>query len=246
MKETFQATLCFETVAAGWDVGRTAMPPHNRAREASLYATNGTRKYLNRSERRRALAVMQTLKPDRALFALVLAYTGGRVSEILALTPSSFQIEHGLVALRTLKRRRHVVREVPIPPALMAALVRHFGLPTAQRNPETASTRLWPWRRETAWKLTKQVMNRAGIFGRHACPRGLRHAFGIGALQAGTPLTLVQTWLGHASLGTTAIYSAACGPEEMAFAERFWRANNEPLSGISYSPAMLRDALQTP
>ena len=55
----------------------------------------------------------------------------------------------GVVALRTLKRRRHHVREVPIPPELGMALERHFVLASAQRDPVTASKRLWPMRRET-------------------------------------------------------------------------------------------------
>ncbi|HXM35045.1 MAG TPA: hypothetical protein VN920_07660 [Pyrinomonadaceae bacterium] len=45
-----------------------------------------------------------------------------------ALTPSSFQIGRIIVAIQTLKRRKHHIRgEVPIPPELMAALDRQFG-----------------------------------------------------------------------------------------------------------------------
>ena len=66
-------------------------------------------------------------------------------------------------------------------------------------------------------------MEASGIAGRHACPRGLRHGFGVGTLQAGVPLTLVQRWLGHARLTTTAIYAEVSGPEEQTFAEGFQR-----------------------
>jgi hypothetical protein len=51
---------------------------------------------------------------------------------------------------------------------------------------------------------------------------GLRHTFGVGTVQAGVPITLVQRWLGHSRLTTTAIYAAAVGPEELEFASRFW------------------------
>lgn len=61
------------------------------------------------------------------------------------------------------------------------------------------------------------------IIGRAACPRGLRHSFGVGMCQV-VPLTLVQRFLGHSRISTTAIYTAACGPEEIALAARFWRA----------------------
>ena len=202
------------------------MKPRDNAQNFSLYAATGARKYLNQQERGRALAAMQALPPSRALFALTLAWTGGRVSEVLALSPSSFQIERGVVALITLKRRRHVVREVPIPPELVAALERHFHLSETQRDPARANLRLWSFRRETAWRAIKKVMLAARVSGSAACPRGLRHAFGVGTLQAGIPLNLAQRWLGHARISTTAIYAAACGPEEQAFAARFWRAND--------------------
>jgi integrase/recombinase XerD len=37
------------------------------------------------------------------------------------------------------------------------------------------------------------------------------------------PPHLVQRWLGHASLKTTAIYGDVVGPEERAFAARMWK-----------------------
>lgn len=200
-----------------------AHEPRRSEAEAGLYAADGARKYLNQTERQRVLAAMAELPADQALFALTLAWTGARVSEVLALTPSSFQIEAGLVAIRTLKRRRHHVREVPLPPHLVAALVRHFCFSAGRRDPRGADHRLWPWHRATAWRLIKRVMNYAEVRGRQACPRGLRHAFGLAALQADIPLNLLQRWLGHARISTTAIYASVCGPEELMFAKKFWR-----------------------
>lgn len=197
--------------------------PHARVQEFSLYTTTGERKYLNHAERQRALAVMASLPVQNCLFALTLAWTGGRISEVLALTSASFQIEEGMVALRTLKRRKHHVREVPIPPSVMHQLDRHFHISERQRDPSAAHRRLWPWHRATAWRCIRQVMCRAGVVGPHATPRGLRHAFGVGTLQSGAPLNLTQRWLGHARLSTTAIYADVSGAEEMAFAARFWR-----------------------
>jgi integrase/recombinase XerD len=191
---------------------------------ASLYTANGARKYLNAAERYRALAAMRSLPADQALFAMTMTWTGARISEVLALTPASFQVERGIVAIVTLKRRRFSVREVPMPPQLMARLDRHFQL-TARQRLTVSEERLWPFSRTTAWRLIKRVMLKASIVGHQACPRGLRHAFGIGTIQAGIPLNLTRQWLGHASIGTTAIYAAACGPEEVAFAQRFWQTD---------------------
>jgi integrase/recombinase XerD len=189
---------------------------------ASLYSLRGERKYINRSERDRLLAAMTALPARKSLFALVLTWTGARPSEVLTLAPIAFQIEASVVAIRTLKRRRFVMREIPIPPELMAALVSEFDLVTMQRDPERAYGRLWKFSRTTAWRIIKQVMKQSGVGGRQACPRGLRHGFGIGTLQAGVPINLTRTWLGHSSLATTEIYTAACGPEEVFFIERFW------------------------
>ena len=65
-------------------------------------------------------------------------------------------------------------------------------------------------------------MAEAGISGTPAMPKGLRHGFGVNAFETSVPLHLVQRWLGHASLKTTAIYGDVMGPEERAFAERMW------------------------
>jgi len=199
------------------------MPPRARTQEFSLYSPTGARKYLNRDERQRVLAEMTKLPPEGALFCLTLAWTGARVSEVLALTASSFQVERGIVALQTLKRRKHHVREVPIPPELMAALDRHFELSAASRAPQIADCRLWPWHRVTAWRIIKRVMHCSQVRGRRASPRGLRHAFGVGTLQSGVPLSLLQRWLGHSSIATTSIYTQATGPEERIMLARFWQ-----------------------
>ena len=187
------------------------------------YASSGERKYLNREERSRVLAAMEALDPERSLFALVLAWTGARVSEVLALTPASFQLESAVVTIVTLKRRKPSIREVPIPPALMRRLQHCFSLRRSQRTGDVTG-RLWPFTRVTAWRLIKSIMQGARITGRRACPRGLRHGFGVGTLQSGVPLNLIQRWMGHARMHTTAIYAAVCGPEEISFARRFWRA----------------------
>jgi integrase len=71
--------------------------------------------------------------------------------------------------------------------------------------------------------LVKHVMADAKIAdGPHATPKGLRHGFGIHAIRSGVPLNLVQRWLGHSSMTTTAIYLQAIGDEERTIAARMW------------------------
>ena len=50
-------------------------------------------------------------------------------------------------------------------------------------------------------------MAAGGLDGPGASPKGLRHGFGVAGVSAGIPLNLVQNWLGHAQLTTTAMPS---------------------------------------
>lgn len=65
-------------------------------------------------------------------------------------------------------------------------------------------------------------MARAGIDGGMACPKGLRHGFAVACLARKIPLPIVQRWLGHARLETTAIYLDVSGDEERDLAKRLW------------------------
>ena len=65
-------------------------------------------------------------------------------------------------------------------------------------------------------------MHEANIHGKQATPKGLRHSFGINAVMHSIPLNVVQKWMGHADMRTTAIYAQVQGPEERQLAERMW------------------------
>ena len=68
---------------------------------------------------------------------------------------------------------------------------------------------------------------RQGSYGgrRHprASPKGLRHGFGVNATLSRVLLPLLQRWMGHASLRSTAVYLDVMGPDERAIAERIWK-----------------------
>jgi integrase/recombinase XerD len=189
----------------------------------SLFSPSGSRKYLNAAERRRFVESAQRAPPKVRLFCLVLRWSGGRISEVLALTPAALDIDSGVANLETLKRRRRgIVRQVPLPAHVLCDLDRYFGLRHLQRDAGLAAKRIWSWSRTTAWRRVKEVLAEAGISGTQAMPKGLRHGFGVNAFETSVPPHLVQRWLGHASLKTTAIYGDVMGPEERAFALRMW------------------------
>ncbi|NOT70725.1 MAG: site-specific integrase [Hyphomicrobium sp.] len=199
----------------------------------SLFTTNGQRKYLTGDERRHFLAAAATSgRPELATLCATLAYTGCRISEALALTSASIDFDEGFIAIRCLKKRSKipVMREVPVPNELLAAL-RTVHIQTG----DSAACRLWSLSRSRAWQLVKGVMTDAGIpAGAQTTPKGLRHGFGIHAIRCGVPINLVQRWLGHASMSTTAIYLQAMGREERDIAARMWiRDDRRPSDQIS-------------
>lgn len=184
---------------------------------ASLYTCSGQRKYLTAQERERFIAAANAcLRPEVAALCLVLAYSGCRISEALALTHGSINAEDGSIAVRSLKKRGlFIVREIPVPDHLINRLDTLDG---------EADMPLWKLSRSRAWSLIKAIMREAKIgTGPHATPKGLRHAFGVHAIRSGIPITLVQRWLGHASLSTTAIYTHVLGNEEREIASRMWQ-----------------------
>jgi len=88
--------------------------------------------------------------------------------------------------------------------------------------PET-TVRLWTWGRTCAWEQVNGVMRTAGLTdAASSTPKGLRHSFGVAAVTSGVPLNLLQRWLGHAQLSTTAIHANAVGEEEKGIAARMW------------------------
>ncbi len=181
----------------------------------ALFDLQGRRKYLSHDERLRFLKVCEKTDRKTRLLCMVLAFTGCRISEALALTPQ--QLDAGMVSVvfRTLKRRRLVFRAVPVPSRLMRELV---ALTWAM--PEDA--RIWTWSRPTAWRKVKSIMEMADIEGPQANPKGLRHGFGIATAEKNIPVALTQRWMGHAKLETTTIYQQAVGHEERRFAQRLW------------------------
>jgi integrase len=183
---------------------------------SSLYDANGRRKYLTGGEWARFLGAAAQYEPHTRALCRVLAYTGCRISEALALTRTRLDTETGRIVLRTLKRRKLVFRAVPVPASLIAELI---ALPKIADQPE----RIWRWCRQTGWRRVKAVMDQARVIGPQACPKGLRHGFGIAAAKENIPPGLTQRWMGHARLETTVLYQDAVGPEERAFAERLWR-----------------------
>lgn len=192
--------------------------------EMRLFDKDGQRLYLNQDERAAFLKAAAQRDPVQRAFAEMLTYSGGRISEGLAVPASRIDLSGNTVTFRTLKKRRDdVYRAVPLPPDYVDSLQRTFSLRSAQKRKNAQDALLFPWSRRHGWKIITDIMKDAGIVqGPHRSPKGLRHAYGIHAILSGVPVTQLQKWMGHAQLSTTSIYLDFQGEEAADLAARMW------------------------
>ena len=202
-----------------------AAPTPQRVEGLQLYDAAGQRKYVTAEEREGFLAVAERAPRQVRTLCLTLAYSGCRLSEALALTADRVDLEAAILIFETLKKRREgVFRAVPVPGHVLGMIDMVHGVRELQRKRgRGCDVRLWPVSRTTAWRRIAEVLDEAGITGPQSSPKGLRHGFGVQAVSSGVPLNLVQRWLGHAQLSTTAIYADAVGTEELGFMKKMWR-----------------------
>ena len=201
------------------------MPPKstNYTGEMRLYSPDGSRYYLTESERARFIETVKHMPPMARLFCLTLVYTGCRISEARFMRRGDVQLKDHRVVLKTLKRRTSGhVREVPIPDILVEEFLRLHFAQMHQQNAWLFSDGEEPPPRISCYRWVKTAMAHAQIVGEQACPKGLRHGYGVHATRRGVQLHMLQKWMGHAHMTTTAIYATALGPEEMAVAARMW------------------------
>jgi integrase len=195
-----------------------------------LHDTTGRRLYLNAEERANFLAAARRQPARDRTLCEVLHWTGCRPSEALEITPSRVDLSGGTITLRSLKKRRDasgqqkvVFRSVPVPPEFLDTLDIAHAIREAQKSRKRAVTAIWDISRVRTWQIVTRVMEEAGIpDGPNRSPKGLRHGFGVHAIVQGVPLSMLQRWLGHAQLSTTALYAEAVGKEEQHIAARMW------------------------
>ena len=131
-----------------------------------LYDAAGRRKYLAAAERNAFLSAAETAPREVRTFSMVLACTGCRISEALALTGDRVDLTSHTIIFETLKkRRRGIYRAVPVPPALTDALNLAHAIREAQNGRGGGRDQLlWPFSRTTAWRYVQEILNRAELY----------------------------------------------------------------------------------
>lgn len=198
--------------------------------EFELFTAEGERKYVTLEERERFYATSLKYKRNTKALCHVVYHTGCRISEALELTVNKVDLDSKYIIIRCLKKRnkKNQYRLVPVPDSLINDLDNIYGIREIYAKGERYQEKLlkqplWDWSRQNGHRLIKEVMVEANIPpGPWRCPLGLRHGFAIAAITKGVPLNVLQKWMGHSKMETTAIYANVSGKEERAIAQRMW------------------------
>ena len=140
---------------------------------------------------------------DRAILELL--YAGGlRVSELTGLCVADLSLDAGRVLVRGKGDKERIV---PLGALCIKALEEYLerGRQSLARNARGVnqlflSTRGKPLSREWIWRLVKSSDS-------HASPHKLRHSCATHMVEHGADLRTVQTFLGHADIATTQVYT---------------------------------------
>jgi integrase/recombinase XerD len=152
---------------------------------------------------------------NRALFEVLYA-TGMRVSELVELPVAAVRGDPQMLLVRGKGGKE---RMVPLSPPARAALAdwlihRDAAEAVARAAGKPPSRHLFPGRgaaghltRQQFFLMVKQAARHAGLDAGQVTPHVLRHAFATHLLANGADLRVIQTFLGHADLSTTEIYT---------------------------------------
>lgn len=169
--------------------------------------------YLSEKEVERLLAAPSGRDPlairDRAILETFYA-TGARASEVATLRLDDLHLEAGFLRCRGKGSKERIV---PIAKASAKTIEDYLGRARSQLDRGRGSPVLFltrtgsPIRREDLWRRVKRFGALAGISADRVFPHVLRHSFATHLLSNGAPIRAVQEMLGHASVGTTQIYT---------------------------------------
>ena len=173
-------------------------------------------KYLSDDEIEALFKVIPTVR-NKALFRLIY-HRGLRASEPGLLQMSDWFPETERLMVRRLKG------SVSAPFRLTSIEARHLRAWIRERGsaagPIFTSREHGPISRRQVWQLMHDYSKRAGIAIERAHPHALKHSCGTHVLEKLGDITLVQDWLGHKDIKSTAIYAKVVNPSREKAADR--------------------------
>lgn len=139
----------------------------------------------------------------------VLYASGLRVSELCSLTLADVDLQRGVVAAFGKGQKRRLVPMGEIAMEHVRTYLTLVRVNHPQADTEKIlflSPRGGAFTRQGVWKLLVRYARACGVRA-PVSPHKLRHSFATHLLRGGADLRAVQAMLGHASLGTTEIYT---------------------------------------
>jgi integrase/recombinase XerD len=133
---------------------------------------------------------------------------GLRISEAASLEVTAIDGRNGLVRI---VGKGDKERCVPLPAPVLVELRRLWTSHRDKRWLCPSPTGNGPITRHALWLTFKKVIEEAGIETR-VTPHSFRHSYATRLLESGVELRIVQILLGHASIGTTAVYTHLTEP----------------------------------
>jgi integrase/recombinase XerD len=145
---------------------------------------------------------------------LELAYASGlRLAELRGLRLEQLHLEAGFI---NVVGKGNKERVVPVGKTAVAAMQRYLEVGRPKLVTPRSTANVFLTRRGTLfspvtlWLRIKQRVGRTGI-ARNVTPHMLRHSFATHLLENGADLRVIQELLGHASIGTTEVYTHVAG-----------------------------------
>ncbi len=151
---------------------------------------------------------LRRLRGKYWLTYLMLRFTGCRLGECLLIDDTQdIDYRNYEIKILTLKLRRRTIRTVPVPPQVVAEILRYLAEFPDQRG------KVFRVQQGNFRRMFYELAQKANIPKHLGHPHVLRHTRAIEMLKAGVPITSVQDILGHSSVSTTAIYLRLSGAE---------------------------------
>jgi len=156
-----------------------------------------------------ARAVVGRVRQPVARIAFLLMYACGlRISEAATLEVTAIDGKNGLIRV---VGKGNKERSVPLPAPVLAELRQLWKVHGNRRWLCPNLKGDGPITRHALWRTFKKIVAETGIKMRMT-PHSLRHSYATRLLEAGVELRIVQILLGHASIGTTAVYTHLTEP----------------------------------
>ena len=147
-------------------------------------------------------------KPVARIGFLLMYACGLRISEAATLEVTAIDGVNGLIRVIGKGNKE---RCVPLPAPVLAELRRLWKTHRDRRWLCPSPTGKGPITRSALGQTFRKVLADTGIKAR-VTPHTLRHSYATRLLEAGVELRIVQILLGHASSGTTALYTHLTEP----------------------------------